>query len=284
MKMTKKILSVLLAVVLMIAPATAGITASAAADMTFSVSKIRQAKPGDIVTFEVTLKNSKKVCVVNPTVEYDASMLEFVSAENGDVFQKNAFFIGEAHEGKVRILYYNGVRDVKKDGVMCKLKFKVLDDASGYAFVKLDFPENSVVDSKEKAVSFKNVEGRVGVISAAIFPGETAKPENSIDEIYYQKVPLFASYKDQSVILTAGVIGETVKKVEWSVGSTNRLVIAEAYQADNGRYCCKVVPNRIWYCRDTITAKVTTIEGEVFEKTIKVEFFKLEITKYLPVF
>lgn len=279
MKMTKKILSVLLAVILMIAPATVGLTASAAGDMTFTVEKIKQAKPGDVVTVKVTLKNSKAVCVVNPTVVYDADKLEFVSAENGDVFQRNAFFIGEAHEGKVRILYYNGVRDVTKNGTVCKLKFKVRSGAEGYAHISLDFPENSVVDSKERAVDFVNNAGRIGVLSAAIFAGEKGV-ENSIDDKYYQKVPLFASYKNQSVKLLAGVIGETVKSIEWSV-DTDRLILQE--DPENSLNCI-VVPNRPWYCRANVTAVVTTKEGDVYEKTVMVEFFKFEITKRLPVF
>ncbi len=273
MKNTKRILSIFLALVLMLAPMCVGITASAANDMTFSINNVKKAKPGDIVTMKVTLSNAKPVCVVNPTVEYDAEKLEFVSATNGDVFVSNAFMIGEAHEGKVRILYYNGITDTQKNGTVCTLKFKVLKGASGYAEVKLDFPKNSVVNAKEKAVSFVNTSGKVSVISPVLYVNE-AKAENAIEDKYYQKVPLFASYRDQSVQLVAGIVGDTVKSVEWSV-DTNRLTVDE-----NG----VVRPNRWWYCRANITAKVTSKAGDVYEKTVMVEFFKLGITKRLPVF
>ncbi len=281
MKNTKKFLSILLALVLMLAPMTVGITASAANDMIFKVSSVKKAKPGQEVTIKVTLENSKNVCVVNPTVEYDADKLEFLSATNGDVFKSNAFKIGAAREGKVRILYYNGVTDTSKNGTVCTLKFKVLDNAEGYADVSLDFPENSVVDSKEKAVSFDNESGTVQIVSPVIHAlrsDETELTKENANPIedgkYYQKVPLFARYRAQSVKLMPELVGDTVKSVEWSV-DTNRLLVDE-----DG----VVTPNRPWYCRANITAKITNKNGEVFEKTVMVEFFKLGITKRLPVF
>ena len=278
MKMTKKILSVLLALTFMLLTMSVGITASAANDMTFSVSNVKKVKPGQTVTLKVTLTNSKPVCVVNPTIEYDASKLEFVSATNGDVFTANAYMIGDAHEGKVRILYYNGTTNTQKDGTVCTLKFKVLKGAEGHAKVKLDFPENSVVDAKEKAVSYVSKEGDISIISPVIYANEYGVAENAVEGKYYQKVPFFASYRDQSVVLFPGVVGDTLKSVKWSV-DTNRLTI----QA-NEDGSVTVVPNRWWYCRANVTAEITTKSGDVYEKTILVEFFKLEITKRLPVF
>lgn len=273
MKITKKVLCIILALSFVFASVSVSMTASAASDMTFTISNVKKAKPGDVVTMKVTLANSKAVCAVNPTVEYDAEKLEFVSATNGDVFVANAFMIGEAHEGKVRILYYNGVTNTQKNGTVCTLKFKVLKGATGYAEVKLDFPENSVVDAKEKAISFVNKAGRVSIVSPVIYANE-AKSENAIEDKYYQKVPLFASYRDQSVQLIPGIVGDTVKSVEWSVDS-DRLIVDE-----DG----VVRPNRWWYCRANVTAKITSKSGEVLEKTVMVEFFKLAITKRLPVF
>lgn len=275
MKMTKKILSILLALTFVLASVSVvGLTASAADDMTFTVSKVKKARPGDKVTINVTLTNSDPVCAVNPTVVYDADKLEFVSATNGDVFQKNAFHIGEAREGKVTILYYNPkFNDTSANGTVCTLQFKVLKGAEGYADVSLDFPENSVVNSKEEAVEFVNNKGSVSIISPVLYANEK-KEENAIEGKYYQKVPLFASYRDQNVQLVAGIVGDTVKKVEWSVDS-NRLLVDE-----NG----VVTPNRWWYCRANVTAKITTKTGDVYEKTVQVEFFKFEFTKRLPVF
>ena len=278
MKNIKRILSVLLALTFMLLTMSVGITASAANDMTFTVSSAKKVKPGDVVTLKVTLENTKAVCVVNPTVEYDATKLEFVEATNGDVFTSNAFMIGDAHEGKVRILYYNGTTNTQKNGTVCTLKFKVIDGATGHAKVKLDFPENSVVDAKEKAVSFKCKEGDISIISPVIYANEYGVAENEIEDKYYQKVPFFASYRDQSVVLYSGVVGDTFKSVEWSV-DTNRLTIQE-----NEDGSVTVVPNRWWYCRANVTAKITTKTGDVYEKTVLVEFFKLEITKRLPVF
>lgn len=278
MKITKKILCVLLALSFVFASVSVSMTAFAASDMTFTVSNVKKASAGDTVTMKVTLSDSKPVCVVNPTVEYDAEKLEFVSATNGDVFPSGAFMIGEAHEGKVRILYYNGTTNTQKNGTVCTLKFKVLKGATGYADVKLDFPENSVVNAKEQAVKFVSKAGRVSIVSPVVFvdANDNKKPDTGeeIEDKYYQKVPLFASYRDQSVQLSTSIIGDTVKSVEWSVDS-DRLLVDE-----NG----VVTPNRWWYCRANVTAKITSKSGEVLEKTVMVEFFKLAITKRLPVF
>ena len=281
MKNYKKIISMLLAFVLIFSTMSVGLTAFAADPMTFTVSSVKKAKIGQTVTIKVTVKNSKEVCAVNPTVIYDASKLEFVSAENGDVFLKNAFKAGGAHEGKVRILYDNGVVNTKKDGTIATLKFKVLKDAEGYAEITLDCPKGSVVDAKEKALDVNVVSGNVAIISPIIYAGE-AKAENAIDGKYYQKVPFFSSYKSQSVELIAGMIGNTVKSVEWSV-DTNRLTLEEKVTED-GKKVVVVRPNRYWYCRANVTAKITDKDGDVYEKTVMVEFFKLEFTKRLPVF
>lgn len=278
MKITKKILCVLLALSFVFASVSISMTVSAASDMAFTISNVKKASGGDTVTMKVTLSNSKPVCVVNPTVEYDAEKLEFVSATNGDVFPSGAFMIGDAHEGKVRILYYNGTENLQKNGTVCTLKFKVLKGATGYADVKLDFPENSVVNAKEQAVKFTNKAGRVSIVSPVVFvdANDNKKPDTGeeIEDKYYQKVPLFASYRDQSVQLSTSIVGDTVKSVEWSVDS-DRLTIDE-----DG----VVRPNRWWYCRANVTAKITSKSGEVLEKTVMVEFFKLAITKRLPVF
>ncbi|MBE6783333.1 MAG: hypothetical protein E7536_04915 [Ruminococcaceae bacterium] len=275
MKITKKILSVLLALALMIAPATAGISAYAAAnEMTFTVSSVKKAKAGDVVTVKVTLENAKPVCVINPTVVYDSEQLEFLEAGNGDVFQSNAFHIGDSYEGKVKILYYNSnLKDTSKNGTVCTLKFKVLNGAEGYADISLEFPENSVVNSKEEGIKVVSNKGSVQTVSPVIYAGEV-KEENAIDGKYYQRVPLFASYRNQSVQLIPHIAGDTVKSVEWSV-DTNRLLISE-----DG----VVTPNRPWYCRANITAKITSKSGEVYEKTVLVEFYKFTFTQRLPVF
>lgn len=278
MKITKKILCVLLALSFVFASVSVSMTAFAAADMTFTVSNVKKAAPGDTVTMKVTLANSKAVCAVNPTIEYDTEKLEFVSATNGDVFTANAFMIGGAREGKVKILYYNGTTDTQKNGTVCTLKFKVLKGATGYADVKLNFPANSVVNAKEQPVKFTSVAGRVSVVSPVVYVDANANEKvdtgEEIEDKYYQKVPFFASYRDQSVQLSTSIVGDTVKSVEWSVDS-NRLTVDE-----NG----VVRPNRWWYCRANVTAKITSKSGEVLEKTVMVEFFKLAITKRLPVF
>ncbi len=278
MKITKRILSVLLALSFVFASVSVSMTASAASEMTFTVSNVTKALPGDTVTMKVTLANSKAVCAVNPTIEYDAEKLEFVSATNGDVFTSNAFMIGGAREGKVKILYYNGVTNTQVNGTVCTLKFKVLNGATGYADVSLNFPENSVVNANEQAISFTSKAGRVSIVSPVIYvdanTNEKVDTGEEIEDKYYQKVPLFASYRDQSVQLSTSIIGDTIKSVEWSVDS-DRLTIDE-----NG----VVRPNRSWYCRANVTAKITSKSGEVLEKTVMVEFFKLAITKRLPVF
>ncbi len=282
MKITKKILSVLLALTLMLAPATVGISAYAASnEMTFSVSSVKKAKAGDTVTIDVTLKNADPFCVMNPTLKYDSEKLEFIEAKKGDIFKNNGFKIGEAFEGKVKLLIYDpNCRDITvTDGKVCTFKFKVLKDASGYADISLEFAENSVVNSKETGIDVVSNKGSVSFVSPVIYVGEKSE-DNVVSDKYYQKVPLFASYKNQSVKLIAGVVGNTVKKVEWSV-DTNRLLIQEDPENPNN---CIVVPNRIWYCRANVTAKITDKNGEVYEKTVMVEFYKFAFTQRLPVF
>ncbi len=272
MRKIKRVLSIILALTVLLPVIGMTISTSAASDMTFTVVPVKAATQGSTVTVKVTLANSKAVCAVNPYVVFDSTKLEFVSGSNGDVFAKNAFSIGEAYDGRVRILYFNGLTNTSKNGTVCTLKFKVLPKAKGYATVKLDFPKNSIVDAKENAPAFKTVDGYVEIKSPVIY-ASSATADNAIDEAYYQKVPFFSAYKKQSVQLKAGIIGDKVKSVKWSSDS-KRLVVSETGL---------VTPGRIWHCRANITAEITSTTGKVYKETIKVEFYKLNIQKKLPV-
>lgn len=118
------------------------------------------ASPGKTVKIPVNFKNNPGAMGFFIEFEYDANVLEYLSTDKGELLTDCT--AAEAGSGKLKLVSVED-GDVKKDGTLAYLNFKIKDGASGKAEIKAICGENSVCNYDEKAISVKTENGTVTV-------------------------------------------------------------------------------------------------------------------------
>ena len=114
-------------------------------------------KVGEEVTVPVTLSDFKSGLYPIENYEfvtnYDSSKLEFVGVEGAGLTSKYSklFLTKDASNGSVKVQYLTEKANqiIESDGVICNLKFKVKNNASGIAKIDLSDAALSYFDSKK---------------------------------------------------------------------------------------------------------------------------------------
>lgn len=91
--------------------------------------------------------------------EYDGESLEYISFEKGGLLT-DCEVSGE--NGSLKLISVEE-NDVKKDGTLVYLTFKVRDGASGDCEIKLICEENSVCNYNEESIAIDAVSGKISV-------------------------------------------------------------------------------------------------------------------------
>lgn len=121
-----------------------------------SVSNER-ARPGEEVTVSVSIEENPGIMVMVLGIDYDRNKLELIGFENagltGWTVNKNAVWIGDA--------------DSTYNGVILKLKFKVLDDVEeGDVAVSLMFSAGDIANYNEEAIMPISEAGKITVYTS----------------------------------------------------------------------------------------------------------------------
>lgn len=91
--------------------------------------------------------------------EFDNEALEYISFEKGSLLTDCEVSGGN---GSLKLISVED-NDVKKDGTLVYLTFKVRDGASGNSEIKLICDENSVCNYDEESVAINAVNGKISV-------------------------------------------------------------------------------------------------------------------------
>ena len=91
--------------------------------------------------------------------EYDSEALEYISFEKGDLLSDCEV---SGSNGSLKLISVEE-NDVKKDGNLVYLSFKVRDGASGDCEIKLINDENSVCNYNEESIAINAVNGKISV-------------------------------------------------------------------------------------------------------------------------
>lgn len=118
------------------------------------------ASPGKTVKIPVNFKNNPGAMGFFIEFEYDANVLEYLSTDKGELLTDCE--VAKAEDGKLKLVSVED-SDVKKDGTLAYLNFKIKDGASGSSEIKAICGENSVCNYDEKAISVKTENGTVTV-------------------------------------------------------------------------------------------------------------------------
>lgn len=124
-------------------------------------------------------------------LSYDATMLKFVSAENGAILDESAMisikeFSEESVHKYVRFTYMSPDSSITSEGILFSVKFKALETAEGRTSIKVSIPNaGDFVNSKLDKLPYEIQNSNVRIINAnkedAELTTETTIPESEIN-------------------------------------------------------------------------------------------------------
>lgn len=161
---TRKILSIICAIIIIINGFTVSTFASDEKEMTINVSS-ETAEIGDTVYVTVNLKGNTGLWGLKFNVSYDHSILTLTSAENGDVFDNEDVMLPSSldKEKFVYLAYYNSLQNNISDGNLVTLKFTVSEEAQFMPYIiTLDVEQAIDVDGND--VDLTSQDGTVSVV------------------------------------------------------------------------------------------------------------------------
>lgn len=126
-------------------------------DPVISVGSV-SAEAGKNIRVPVSFKSNPGAMGFLLEFEYDTEMLEFISAENGELLTDCEATADDS--GAVKLISVEN-EDIKRDGVLAYLNFKVKAEASGKTEIKLICGENSICNYDEEIISVKTENGTV---------------------------------------------------------------------------------------------------------------------------
>ena len=245
--MKKRVLSLLLVLcmVLTIMPAAAAF-ADGSAKTTISVGTAN-AKHGETVTVDISIKNNPGIVALGFVVSYDKTKLEYVgfSDNKADGVIMNGWLIAD------KAVWDNltAMKDVNDDGVILKLKFKVLNAADG--MVPVTITECTAGNCSEEELVVDIVAGGV---ESDKYTAVVTPPTCTEDGYTTHTCPCGNSYKDTYTNAT----GHTVV-IDAAVAAT-----CEKTGLTEGKHCS--------VCNTVIMAQsVVAATGHKYSEPIKVE-------------
>lgn len=128
------------------------------ADVTVSVGSA-EAKVGDTVKLPVTIKGNPGIMALLIDFKFDSESLQFVGFEKGKIFSD--YETSDA-KGVVRLMCVEN-EDVKGDGELITLEFKVIGDKSAEAEVSVALEDNSLCNYDEELILAKGENGIVKI-------------------------------------------------------------------------------------------------------------------------
>ncbi len=174
----KKIVSILLTVLtllLVILPVTAKTTVELKLTDTTVYA-------GDEFELKVFISDNSKLSGAVIDLEYDASKLEYISAEKGAIIDEDAMISIKNTSNNVRFTYLAPDSAITSEGVLFTVKFKALENAEGQSSIKIIIPSagDFVSENLEKLpYTIKN--STVKIINNTVVNNESTTESTSVE-------------------------------------------------------------------------------------------------------
>lgn len=174
----KKIISIIVAIVLVMSIAITATYASNSNVKTTSASgtpefvvESASGKVGDTVSVNVMIKNNPGITALQLNVSYSAKDLELVSIENGGLFN-DAITHSKLDKNPIIISWYSANSEDESDnGCLATLNFKILDEAVD-SEIAITYNEDNVFDSSFNNRKFDVISGSVNIVSNSYQTGD----------------------------------------------------------------------------------------------------------------
>ena len=128
------------------------------AKVTISVGSAEGAK-GDTVKLPVKVSGNPGIMALLIDFKFDAEQLQFVGFEKGKIFSD---YETTDSKGVVRLMCVEN-EDVKGDGEIVSLEFKIISDKKGKTEVSVALEDNSICNYNEELIPAKAKNGTVKI-------------------------------------------------------------------------------------------------------------------------
>ena len=139
---------------------------------------------GEEFELKVVISDNSKLSGAVIDLEYDASKLEYVSAEKGAIIDEDAMISIKNTPNNVRFTYLSPDSAIASEGVLFSVKFKALENAEGESSVKITIPSaGDFVSENLEKLPYTVKNSTVKIINNTVVNTESTTESTSVENI-----------------------------------------------------------------------------------------------------
>lgn len=137
---------------------------------------------GDEFELKVFISDNSKLSGAVIDLEYDASKLEYVSAEKGAIIDEDAMISIKNTPNNVRFTYLSPDYAITSEGILFTVKFKALENAEGESSVKIIIPSaGDFVSENLEKLPYTVKNSTVKIINNTVVNTESTTESTSVE-------------------------------------------------------------------------------------------------------
>lgn len=137
---------------------------------------------GDEFELKVFISDNSKLSGAVIDLEYDASKLEYVSAEKGAIIDEDAMISIKNTPNNVRFTYLSPDSAITSEGILFSVKFKALENAEGESSVKIIIPSaGDFVSENLEKLPYTVKNSTVKIINNTVLNTESTTESTSVE-------------------------------------------------------------------------------------------------------
>lgn len=137
---------------------------------------------GDEFELKVFISDNSKLSGAVIDLEYDASKLEYVSAEKGAIIDEDAMISIKNTPNNVRFTYLSPDSAITSEGILFTVKFKALENAEGESSVKIIIPSaGDFVSENLEKLPYTVKNSTVKIINNTVVNTESTTESTSVE-------------------------------------------------------------------------------------------------------
>ena len=137
---------------------------------------------GEEFELKVFISDNSKLSGAVIDLEYDASKLEYVSAEKGAIIDEDAMISIKNTPNNVRFTYLSPDSTIASEGILFSVKFKALENAEGESSVKITIPSaGDFVSENLEKLPYTVKNSTVKIINNTVVNTESTTESTSVE-------------------------------------------------------------------------------------------------------
>ena len=137
---------------------------------------------GEEFELKVFISDNSKLSGAVIDLEYDASKLEYVSAEKGAIIDEDAMISIKNTPNNVRFTYLSPDSAIASEGILFSVKFKALENAEGESSVKITIPSaGDFVSENLEKLPYTVKNSTVKIINNTVVNTESTTESTSVE-------------------------------------------------------------------------------------------------------